>query len=239
MKTVYWATYPDDNYFISELKYFPPEHILKDLDNKEFFGIDGGTCPSIINDARNTFSIKSPIDFNITFNDDWNGAASKYKYDFSFVERLIGPINNAKVMQLASPTYLFFCEESLIMNQLPPYYEENEFTKNCIGLSASFDIGRWFRPVKPAFKMKQDCKTIEFNRGDSIMYIKFFTDDKINLVHFDASLFLTSNLIPSMMGYKENRKFPLVPTRLQEGYDAFMRAKYNKRILKIIKENLL
>tara|TARA_B110000503_G_C7062575_1_gene377324 strand:- start:65 stop:781 length:717 start_codon:yes stop_codon:yes gene_type:complete len=238
MRTVYWASFPEDNFFISELKYYSPKNILKDLDNKKFFGGAGGVCPAILDDARNTFSIKAPIDFSITFDDDWTHANSKYEYNSNFIEKFIGNIDD-KVIQLAAPTYLFFSEESLIMNQLPPYYEETEFTKNCIGLSASFNIAHWFRVVKPSFRMRKDCKTIDFNQGDSLTYIKFFTDDKINLVQFDASPFLTSTLMSGIMGYKQNRKFSLVPTRLQEGYEAFKRANYNKRILKIIKDNLL
>jgi hypothetical protein len=238
MRTVYWATYPEDNFFISELKYYAPEHVLKDLDNKQFFGGSGGVCPAILGDARNTFSIKAPIDFSITFNNDWTHANSKYEYSSDFIEKLIGNIDD-KVIQLRDPTYFFFSEESLIMNQLPPYYEENEFNKNCMGLSASFNISQWFRVVKPAFRMRKNCNTIEFNRGDSLMYLKFFTDEKINLVQFDPSAFINSNIIPGIMGYKLNKKLPLVPTRLTEGYEAFKRAKYNKRILKIIKDNLL
>ncbi len=41
--------------------------------------------------------------------------------------------------------YLFFSDKSLMATQLPAYYDQNSFTENTFAISASFDIGRWFR----------------------------------------------------------------------------------------------
>ena len=245
MKTVYWASVPEitnDNITkVSELKYSTPTSIFKNIVPKEFFGPDAGRCPAIIDEGKNTFRINSPIDLNITFNENFTGIDSKYKADFEFVRHFIGPFGEDRVIQLSSPTYLFFCNESLTMTQLPPYYEQTSFTKNCMGLSATFNINSWFRVVKPSFKIRENCYTIEFDTETALMYLKFNTDEKIKLVRFDASSFYkeNKNIMENIQNFKFHKKNPFIPTKLSEGYKAFLQAKYNNRIIKIIQDNII
>jgi hypothetical protein len=242
-KTVYWAAFPaiENDVHVSELKYAEPVSILKDLKPQEFFGPGVSKCPAIINEARNTFKINSPIDLDITFNEDFTQIASKHKVDFDFVKHFIGPFGPDKIIQLAAPTYLFFCEESLEMTQLPPYYEQSNFVKNCMGISGTFNINKWFRVVKPAFKLRDNCYNIEFDTNTALTYIKFNTEEKVNLVRFDATPFYNEkhDLLNNILSFKYLKKNPLVPTKLSDGYDAFMKARYNKRIMKVIKEHIL
>jgi hypothetical protein len=244
MKTVYWAPFPlADNPVmkISELSYAEPENVLKSIQPVEYFGADASKCPSIINECKNTFKIKSPIDLSITFNDDFSRFRSKYEQDNEFISHLIGPFGLDRVIQLAAPTYLFYCEEPLLMTQLPPYYEENTFVDNCLGLSATFDIGKWFRVVKPSFKLRQKSHTIEFEKDTPLMYLKFNTEEKIKLVRFNSSVFNKEHkdIIDNMFSFKFHKKHPLLTNSLSESYNAFKNARYNKRVTKIIKENLL
>lgn len=239
MITVYWATFPESNLDVSELKYFPPESVIKDLNVQEFFG-PAAMCPSILDEAKNTFKIRAPIDFNIEFSQNFTGGHSNCQYSPDFLHHYIGEINDSRVFQLSAPTYLFFCEEEeLLMSCLHPYYERTAFTENCTQLGASFDICNWFRTVKPCFKLREKNNIIDIVEGDALFYIKFNTHDKIVLQQFDGSIFENSNILPGTMGYKRNKKNPFVPTKLVENYEAFRRARYKKRILKLIKENLL
>ena len=243
MKTVYWASFPsvENSSHISELKYSEPVSILKDLKPVDFFGPNASKCPAIIDEGKNTFKINSPIDLNVTFDNDFTRFTSKYDHDLNFLQHMIGPFGPDKVIQLAAPTYLFFCEESLLMTQLPPYYEDSNFTKSCIGLSATFDIGKWFRVVKPAFKLRSNTQTIDIDTNTALLYVKFNTQEKINLLRFDASTFYKENsdIIGNLLSFKFHKKNPLIPIPLAKGYEAFLNARYNKRVLKIIKENLL
>lgn len=240
MKTVYWATYAEDHHnAVSELKYNEPESVIKDMNVKEFFGPTASKCPAITDEIKNTFRINCPIDLNVQFNNNFTECSTSTQQDAEFLQHFIGPFGEERVIQFSSPTYLFFCEDSLLMSQLPPYYEDNDFTQNCMGLSATFDIGQWFRPVKPAFKLKSHARSIDIKINDTITYIKFNTEEKIKLVRFDASPFYKNKIIPNIMSFKQHKKNPFVPTKLVDGYYAFMQARYNKKILKIIKENLL
>ncbi len=239
MKTVYWASSPetDTNAYISELKYSSPVNVLKDLKPAEFFGDTASKCPAIIDDCKNIFKINSPIDFSVTFNNNFTKYETKYDYGNDFVHNFIGPFNEG-IIQLSSPTYLFFCEEELTMTQLPTYYEDNNFVKNCMGISATFNISKWFRVVKPSFKFKKDSYTIDIDTNTALMYLKFNTDEKIKLVRFNASA-IPDSIMLNLMSFKFQKKNPLVPTKLSEIYHAFVKAKYHKIITNKIKENLL
>jgi|TARA_B110000977_G_C10896381_1_gene423466 hypothetical protein len=246
MKTVYWATGSEgsnvpDTYQISELKFADPVRVSKGMDFVKFFGPSASKCPAVIDESKNTFKINSPVDMNITFSEDFTGINSKYQQDFEFIKHFIGQFGPDGVIQLSAPSYLFFCEEPLTMTQLPPYYEQSNFVDNCIGLSATFNINSWFRPVKPSFKLRDNKRTIDINTTDALMYLKFNTEEKVKLIRFDASSFMNINapIMQSILGFKMNTKNPHAPTGLMAGYEAFIRARYNKRIIKIIKENLL
>ena len=70
MIKVYWSpviNVQDNQEFVSELKYYEPETIYKDIKPREFFGLGAGMCPAIVDEAKNTFRAKSPIDFHIKF----------------------------------------------------------------------------------------------------------------------------------------------------------------------------
>jgi hypothetical protein len=243
MKTVYWAPFPEaeSNQHVSELKYAEPESILKDLKSAEFFGPNASKCPAIIDEGKNTFKILSPVEIDVTFNEDFTRFESRYQQDFNFLQHFIGPFGPDKVIQLAAPTYLFYCEEPLLITQLPPYYEQSKFVENCLGLSATFNINSWFRVVKPAFKLRDNSRTISMDTDTALMYLKFNTEDKINLVRFDASSFYKENndILKNMLAFKFHKKNPFVPTKLSEGYQAFLKARYDKKVIKIIKDNLL
>ena len=243
MKTVYWGAFPaeESGVGVSELRYAEPVSILKGLKPKEFFGPNAGMCPAIVDEGKNTFKITSPIDIDVTFAEDFSDIDSKYPSEDGYLQHYIGPFGPDKVIQLAQPTYLFFCEDTLLMTQLPPYYEQSTFTEHCMGLSATFDISSWFRVVKPAFKLKDGSRRIAMSTDDAIMYLKFNTDEKIKLVRFDSSPFTKEHkdVLEHMLAFKFHKKNPLVPTKLIAGYEAFKRARYHKKIVKIIKKNIV
>jgi hypothetical protein len=240
MKTVYWASFPDQSpHSLSELRYAAPESLLNDMTPMEYFGPMAGRCPSIISECRNTFKIASPIDLHLTFNSDFTSCNSKYQQDWEFIQQMIGTIGPERIVQLSAPTYLFYCEEPMTMTQLPAYYEETEFTNTCIGVSGTYNINSWMRPVKPTFKLKKNVTIIDIKMDDALCYYKFNCEEKVQLVRFDADDFNKNNILKNILTYKYNTKHRFVPTRLSDGYAAFMQARYNKKIIKIIKENLL
>ena len=99
MIKVYWSpviNVPDNQEFVSELKYFEPETIYKDINPRSFFGLGAGMCPAIVDEAKNTFRAKSPIDFHIKFDYANKQATSKYDIDINFLMNYIKDHENLK-----------------------------------------------------------------------------------------------------------------------------------------------
>ena len=244
MITVYWSpviNVVDNQEFVSELKYFEPESIYKDMNARKFFGLGAIICPAIIDETKNTYSAKSPIDFHIEFDYEKEQAMSKYDLDPQFLVNYIGAPNEEKVHQLDHPCFLFYSPDEITMTQLPPYYEQNHFQANCMGLAGTYNITSWIRPVRPAFKFKDNINALDIKRGDTVSYFRFNTKEKVKLVRFDSAGLFESKTGPVMqcLGYKNLKARRFVPTPLAECYDAFKKANYKKRIMKYIEENIV
>jgi hypothetical protein len=242
MQTVYWSpviNVPDNQEFVSELKYYEPENLYKDINPKEFFGIGASLCPAIIDETKNTYKVKSRIDFHVKFDHQKQEIMSKHDMDPNFLINYIGQPNKENVHQLEHPNFLFFSENPLTMTQLHPYYEQNQFSSVTMGIAGTYNIGKWIRPVRPAFKFKDNATEIDIKRGDTLCYFKFNTTEKVKLVRFDSSkLFETkTGLVMQCLGYKNLKAKRFIPTQLAECYEAFNNARYRKRVLKLIKEN--
>ena len=242
MIDVYWSpviNVQDNQEFVSELKYYPPETIYKDINAREFFGLGAGMCPAIVDEAKNTFRAKSPIDFHIKFDYQNEQVTSKYDIDPNFLLNYIGGPNDENVHQLDHPCLLFFSAKPLTMTQLHPYYEETQFSSVTMGIAGTYNIASWIRPVRPAFKFKKNETEIDISRGDTLCYFKFNTSEKVRMVRFDSAKLFESKTGPVMqcLGYKNLKAKRFLPTPLQECYDAFNNARYKNRLLNYIKEN--
>ena len=246
--TVYWtrrnpgfkelesAGFGSDNY-MSPMRYHAPVPLLKHIDYREFFGPNVSRCPAIVDDIKNTFVIKSPIDITLKI------AGNKFEVEqqtLEFAQSFLGnPQGKFGLHQLAL-SYLFFAEKSLVLSQLPAYYDQNSFTDSTFTISASFDIGRWYRPAaKPAFIIKKGVKQITIKEGDPLIYIKFNTSEKVNLVEFDDVEFRNLNeRSPEWICTAFKRQaVNIVP--LAKCYEFFEQYHMRRRILKLIKNNII
>ena len=127
-----------------------------------------------------------------------------------------------------------------MINQLPAYYDNNDYTDKTNTITASFDIGNWFRPAgKPVFQIKKDVTSIDIKEGDALLYVKFNTTEKIKLVEFDDVEFnqLAERSPEYMCGTLKDHSENIIS--LQKCYDYFNRFKMKRRIMKLIKRNLI
>ena len=108
---------------------------------------------------------------------------------------------------------------------LPAYYHDNGYTRSVDAICGSYDIGRWFRPgVRPLFQKKPGATSININEGDALMYVKFNTDEKIELVEFDAHE-LDQLGFHSPINACITLKNQLPPTPLHKAYEYFDNAR--------------
>ena len=224
---------------LSSMRIPEPVPLLKHMDYQEFFGPLVARCPAIVDDLKNIFVIKSPVDLKLHIS--MNKFSIKVEnQEMNFTKAFLGESQGKFGIHQLGMGYLFFSEKSLIATQLPAYYESNSFVNNTFSISASFDIGQWYRPsAKPAFIFKPGTTEIDIKEGDPLIYIKFNTQEKVKLIEFNDTEFkrlgdqspeyLCSNL-------KKHSPFTI---SLAKCYEYFNQYKMRRRILKLIKNNIV
>lgn len=224
---------------MSGLRIPAPEPLLKHLDYQTFFGPLVSKCPAIVDDLKNVFVIKSPVDIQMEI-DPMTKKINVTKQELDFAKAFIGDPQGKWGIHQLGIGYLFFAEKSLQATQLPAYYDENDFTTGTHTISSSFDIGNWFRVAgKPAFMIKPGTKTIDIKEGDALIYYKFNTTEKVKLIEFDdQELQQLEEKSPEWLCSTLKDHTDKVIT-LEKCYAYFNQFKMRQRILKLIKRNLI
>lgn len=222
---------------MSPMRLAEPEPLLKHMNYQEFFGPLVSKCPAIVDDLRNIYVIKSPVTLKLHIG---RNSIKVENQEINFAKAFLGEAQGKFGIHQLGMGYLFFSEKSLVATQLPAYYESNSFVDNTFSISASFDIGQWFRPAaKPAFIFKPGTTEVYIKEGDPLLYMKFNTTEKVKLIEFDDVEFkqlqerspewLCSNL----------KKQSMASVSLEKSYEYFNQYKMRRRILKLIKNNLV
>jgi hypothetical protein len=134
-----------------------------------------------------------------------------------------------------SVQYLFFADESLLMQVSPPMFHEPKYTRYGSVMPGEFNIGKWFRPVNFEVQTWNNQGEFHLEQGEPIMYLEFKTDRPILLHRF--------NLNERLMAYQNMPqgaqaifgKFQ----SLTDKYDNFINFGYKDRILTEIKNSLV
>lgn len=211
-----------------------PSSIMKKI--KEYEKInktDFLFCPAVRDANKNTFCLKFPYTYNIKKSSEQNSFYTDHR-DQKFFNDHVLIRNLEKNFISILNNFIFFTEEKelKITSQIQPYLENNEINEKTINIPASYDIGKWFRPLEWAFFLKDGCDEINFKEGDIYQYIKFDTDEKIIFKKFIPSEtihFMAKSCIEA------NNSFPEKKRSLSQYYNLF---NIKKKILKEIKENL-
>ena len=161
---VYWSVTHSDA--ISFIKYEEPDNLLQrmrnmklDLSNKNH---DFRYCPAFRDCVQNTYILKFPVDYNLTFDFEKNVATSSL-YDQNFynstllIRSVKPPLCSFKI------SYIFIAEDSLEMSVSSPHFSEGEFASKAMIIPGKFNIGKWSRPVDCSFMLKDGFNTINFN----------------------------------------------------------------------------
>ena len=68
--------------------------------------------------------------------------------------------------------YLFFSDQSMIMETLPPFLEWSNHN-NARVICGSFDIGKWKRVIEYAVELRDADGVFEIKRGEPLLYVRF------------------------------------------------------------------
>jgi hypothetical protein len=222
-----------------------PEPVLKTLPKpeplpKSWVPISYHACKAAQDLFKNTVVFRYPFTETITI--EGRGESGK---GYLESQKLIGNDPNRWAKRIPSMVdahtidsvfgWVFFSEESVKVQQFPPYMHKTEVTKTAYITAGSFDISKWFRPVNLTFQLWPGENSINLVEGEPVVYINFVTDKKVVFKQFH----LTEEIKAlSSEGLKfRDLKGPLVP--LKTLYSAFVKGKRPQRLLKLIKENLL
>lgn len=237
-KTVYWAVANLTNHSpISKTLYESPEPLTNNntfsFYKAEHKNDNFRLCPAYLDSIRNTYRLKFPVDYDLTF--DTQGVSSSH-YDQDFFQYFVNIRDFEKRYFGFKVGLVFFCEENLTMSLMPPYLEQNSLATDVVSLPGTFNIGKWLRPIDYACFLNPGRNKLEIKRGDAFNYIKFHTDEEIDLVQFDYVEELENiqkDILRSKMILGNSSP------KLEYFYKMFKNSRYRKKILNIIKHNIL
>lgn len=251
MKYIYYGTLIGDVH-TSKLMHPYLTNVLDDLKNNQYYNsnkFDGYlNCPSAIKMLKNTYAVRSGINMYVKFNDSgtitfsFPGAkkdspghkmAAQYHEKAEQLRRDLIVLRNNKKRHLSF--YIstwFFSEHATYIEQLHPHFENTDFSKNTSSVVGTFDISKWFRPIQPTFVMHNN--ELNIKRDDALFYVKFPANENYKLIEFDV----TTN-IHRFSADSTDLKFFKSQAPLNSLYQYFMGRKFDKWLLKEIKNNII
>jgi hypothetical protein len=237
MKTVYWSPFSViDKYPSVQLLYDTPDSLLQDLSskrNKDSTGDNWFQCHAFQASIKNTFVLRLPFSTGFALDSDVGAFAMREEYESSmqYVQIKQPSILNAYTIAVRG-NWIFWSEEPLTITTSPAHYHKPVFDGYYVG--GSFDIGRWFRPVEGAIQLNEQVNTVHIKRHDPLAYIKFDTEEPIQLKRFYMTKEL-EELHWACVQYKQHD-----PHRgLSYLYDKFTNRGLDKVITKEIKRNVM
>jgi hypothetical protein len=225
--TVYWACTEDEWMRAKTPELILPKYI-KDF-NKSNNWVK--YCPAVRDELKNTFALKAIYDYEFTVLKD---SVSSSMYNQEFFNRHVVVRSIEERSFSFTTNFVFFTEEpSLKMTgNIPPFLENNVITDRCMPIPGVFDIGKLFRNIEFGFHLKPQYDKFIINFDDVYQYIKFHTEEKINLVQFKVPPELKLLMTESVLTREYKKGF----FNLDYYYKA---SKIKKFVLKEIKKNIL
>lgn len=187
-KKVYWASVGDHSRkTFTELLNVQPESIMKELMDRKstpyYPEVAYQACPSAKSYFKNTYKMSSPVSRQIKL--DSTGSIIPSEHSNWFLPRPSYYQNSTAFdFDLA---WVFFCEESLIMEQVPPHAHNVEAARYANLAAGEYDIGKWFRPIISSYTTWPGVSEFSIKKDDPLFYLKFHTNEKIEFIKFEAT----------------------------------------------------
>jgi hypothetical protein len=231
---VYWA--PDflhDQPMDWNYVYNDPKNVILSLKEKVQ---DPGVllCPSVKDVLKNTFYLSSTLGVDCKYDSTSNTFVKRNEFSLG-IDQLRDPSFRSSLNVTIGLSWIFFCEEPILMEVTPPYFSQATHLQYGSIVPGSFDIGSWFRPINAEFILNFDVKDLKVIENEPIAYVKFKTDKKIKFKRF----YMNEDLKKIERSCANSRDIfgKLMP--LSSRYNLFRSTKTNKKVLHHINKNLL
>ena len=242
---VYWA----NNYFNYEA--LEPDYAIKDLHSRvekineldKYETKNLIKCPVATLYLKNTFRVKSPIDYSICW-DKKNGVVNTEHYDQNFFNKFIN-VRDVKsgIISMKFGSNVFFTEEdNLIIEYKSACYAENTLANNINIIHGEINIGQYFRYSDFACFINRPGEFLNVKRGEALYYVRFLTDKKVVLKKFNCTPEM-SLLVEPIMETKHRTRVRIKNTnvwgKMEVYYNVFKTSQIKSLLVKKIKENIL
>lgn len=233
--TVYWTadTSPERQTY-AQILWGPPVPLIKLMPEGNGLEKTGNyrLCAALPTLLKNTYAFIHPLTHTASVSGDLFSPIIKSELDIW--RHRESPLKNRYALEYDFG-WLFFSDESLQIKVVPPYFHNTSASKTAFLSSGSFDIGKWFRRITMAYILWENETTLTFTKNDPAMYIEFVTDKKVILKQFECTEEITSIGTQTAMA----SSLFMADRSLNYRYSKFIQSNRHKRILKLIKDNLL
>ncbi|QOV87786.1 hypothetical protein [Humisphaera borealis] len=234
---VFWSTvYPVEVYADYHMLYKEPRPLIHDLvpsrgpDNPhDFFA-----CPAFHLHMANTFVVRSIVDANVGIHLEGFSALDDKSSLTAQLFSYMHPTRKGFRTILFDHRMLFFCAKPLVLATYPAFMHRSEVQTKLHYVPAAYDISKWLRPLQGTFEVSEDTRSISIREEDPLYYIKFETTEKVRLRRFQMVPELHA-ITHGCVHYKLFRQ----RSTLERVYAAFTGSHLDRRVLKLITENLL
>jgi len=157
-------------------------------------------CPAIQDVVKNTFELKCPYDIHLIFQGyDQDGQVKIFLdptqstlTDKNF-KSFVG-IQDVEEWSAPKRPFLQFMidiafvtdEKGLFIEGFPPFMEYKPDLP-IRSAATKFNMYNWVRPMQFALEWMDTSKPIHYNRGETLMYVRFATDKKVELERIERT----------------------------------------------------
>jgi len=227
---IYWAAMPNE--IISPLKFDNPSPAIKYFPKSS--GSNTNKCPAMIDYHKNTYALTFPMSYNLTVAEDGDILTGDYTPEI--LHRLLTIRDKEHKLYSLNFNSLFVAEQSCEMEVFTPTTVKNSFIKNTFLVPGVYDIGQWIRPLECAFFVDGESAQLQINEGDVWGYVRFRTNETVNLNRF----FFSPDMHPLLNSISRS-VWPATKNvrKLEVFYHMLRRSGYKANFIKKIKENLV
>lgn len=172
--------------------YTPLRPLIKDL-VKTRKGVVYLKCPATTDFIKNVYVFTAPFDLNLEVEVNEETGDGKIFCD-NISQEIFSKIIDTRFLfddQRGINPYpvlgidwmmMFQSNEPVMMQLLPAFFHQTDFTNKVTVVPGEFDISKWTRPVELVFEMKNQKEKITIKKGDALSYYRFLTDKPVKLI---------------------------------------------------------
>jgi hypothetical protein len=233
--TVYWTakTDPERQTYV-QLLWGPPVPLSKIMPEGNGLGRSDNykSCAALTPMLKNTYAFIHPLTHSVSLSG--NVASPIINADLDVWLKRQSPLKNCYGIDYDFG-WLFFSEESVQIKMTPTYFHNTSVSKTAYVASGSYDISKWFRMITPTYILWEGQSTLTLTEGEPAFYFEFLTNKKVILKQFECTEELRS--LSNQVVYASN--LTMTQKSLEYRYKRFFQTNRHKRVLKLIKDNLL